>query len=375
MFPTEDETTAALAHEHDRLSRCFNLTFPRWEQFKHVYHKRLTHRLAESVGVESPYTRYPRTTIELVAMECEFPLILKPDAKPHENRFTADKAWRIDDRGPLLAAWLEAASLVGTESVMVQELIPGPSEGQYSFAALCHEGVPLASLVARRTRQYPREFGHSSSLVETVEAPGVERRARTILEALRWEGLVEVEFKRDVRDGSYKLLDINGRLWTWHGLGPAAGIDFPYLAWRLAQGVPVEPVRAQAGVRWIRLATDVPSAVRAFRQGELSLAQWARSLRRPRVGALAALDDPLPAIADPGFIAARTLRRRVDRMRERRWHRGIASTTEMTGADQACDKPLSTVIDPDLKRTDRPPNAVLWQKAQGTGLAVDGRTS
>ena len=56
---------------------------------------------------------------------------------------------------------------------MVQEFIPGGGGCQFSFAALCSEGQPLASIVARRTRQFPPDFGRASTFVETVDEPGV----------------------------------------------------------------------------------------------------------------------------------------------------------------------------------------------------------
>ncbi|MBV9592665.1 MAG: ATP-grasp domain-containing protein, partial [Actinobacteria bacterium] len=283
-----------------------------WNALRYAYHKRLTHCLADKVGAAYPWTRYPRDLVEAAELECPFPVVLKPDAKPEENRFTRAKAWLVRDRPALVAGWAEAAGLVGPGGVIVQELVPGGGEHQYSFASLCQAGVSLASLVARRTRQYPRDFGHSSSLVETVEAPEVERLGRAIVEALGWDGLVEIEFKRDARDGSYRLLDINPRVWTWHALGPRAGVDFPYLTWRLSQGLPIDPVRARPGVRWVRLATDIPSALAAVRAGQLSLRGWAASLRRPRQAAVLAWDDPLPSLADPLLTVWRMVRRRAD---------------------------------------------------------------
>ena len=61
---------------------------------------------------------------------------------------------------------------------MIQELIPGGGETQFSYGAICENGRVLASVVARRTRQYPVDFGRSSSFVETVDAPAVEQAAR-----------------------------------------------------------------------------------------------------------------------------------------------------------------------------------------------------
>ncbi|PYT21377.1 MAG: hypothetical protein DMG57_38840 [Acidobacteria bacterium] len=57
--------------------------------------------------------------------------------------------------------------------------------------------------------------------------------------AMRFTGLVEIEFKRDSRDGKFKVLDMNPRVWGWHTLCGRAGVDFPYLTWLLVRGEPV----------------------------------------------------------------------------------------------------------------------------------------
>ena len=318
LFPSDDEPAAMIAREYGALGTSYLFTSPGWDLYRYAYRKRLTHTLADRIGVPYPWTRYPRTLGEVADLQCEFPVVLKPDAKREENRFTLDKAWRVTDRSSLLAAWKDAAKLVGSDAVMVQELIPGTGEAQYSFAALCQNGVALASLVARRTRQYPRDFGHSSSLVETIEAPEVEQHGGALVAALGWNGLIEAEFKYDRRADAYKLLDLNGRAWTWHGLGRRSGVDFPYLAWRLSQGLPVEPARARPGIRWVRLATDIPSALGALRADELTLRDWMASLQRPRQAAVWALDDPLPAVVDPVLVASRAILRRARVSREQR---------------------------------------------------------
>src|ERR1700757_654426 len=122
------------------------------------------------------------------------------------------------------------------ELIVVQKMIPGGGEAQFSYAALCFEGKPVASLTARRTRQYPIDFGYSSSFVETLDVPEIVAPSRRLLAAIQYSGLVEVEYKLDHRDGRFKLLDINPRLWTWAPLGGRAGIDFPYLLWQVMVG-------------------------------------------------------------------------------------------------------------------------------------------
>ena len=124
----------------------------------------------------------------------------------------------------------------------------GTARQQFAFGALCSEGHPIASVTVRRARQHPPDFGLSSSFVETVDLPEIEELSRRLLAAMQITGLVEVEFKQDPRDGRYKVLDVNPRVWGWHTVGRGAGVDFPYLTWRLTQGDTVPETRGRPGV-------------------------------------------------------------------------------------------------------------------------------
>jgi Predicted ATP-grasp enzyme len=296
LFVTSDEPTMLVARHHAALSRHFRLTVPPWDRLRWAYDKRLTYRLAADVGVDHPRTFYPKTQNELSKLDLAFPVILKPAFKKRINRFTHDKAWQVDDRQTLAARYAEACELVGSDAVMVQELISGGGEAQFSYAALCADGRTLAAVTARRTRQYPVDFGRSSSFVETCDEPALEEPARRLLTAMRYTGLVEVEFKYDREDGRYKLLDVNPRAWTWQGLCAAAGVDFPYLLWRSIRGERVPSLRGRPGVRWVRFSTDIAAASTEIRRGRLSVRAYLRSLRRPLEFAAFAADDPLPAL-------------------------------------------------------------------------------
>jgi D-aspartate ligase len=311
LIPSGDETAALIARHHDKLSESFALTVPPWEVLRLAYDKRETYELAERVGVEVPWTLWPAGRADLEAADIDYPVILKPAVKERLNRLTAAKAWRVDGLQELLERYEEASALVSPDVLMVQELVPGGGETQFSYAALCDEGRPLASIVARRTRQYPADFGRASTFVETVDEPAVIVPSHRLLEAMRFTGLIEVEFKRDPSDGRLKLLDVNPRVWGWHTLGAAAGVDFSYLLWLAASGLPVPPCRARPGVRWVRASTDVPTVMREVIRGRLPLRDYLRTLRGPRERAIFALDDPLPGLAEAPLILSILLRRLV----------------------------------------------------------------
>ena len=314
LYPTGDESAALLGRYHEQLSRHFVVASPPWAVFRWAYDKRLTYRLAADVGVAFPRTYYPRSTDEVARLDCAFPVILKPAAKPEENVFTHAKAWPAADRAALVAGYEHARRLVGPDSVMVQELIPGGGEAQFSYAALADDGRPRAVLIARRTRQYPPDFGRASSFVETVEESALEEPSEQLLRALGLTGIVELEFKRDPRDGQHKLLDINARAWAWQELGLRAGVDFPYLLWKLLHNEPTPHVRAHTSVRWMRPTTDVRAAARELREGRLTPRQYLKSLRRPLVFPLFARDDPVPAVLEFPLFSS-VLFRRFRRLR------------------------------------------------------------
>jgi D-aspartate ligase len=308
LFPTSDESAALIARHHAELAVHFALTTPPWEIYRLAYDKRLTYELAESLGIEAPQTASPRAAADLAGRVWRFPVILKPAIKPKTNAFTAAKAWRVDTEAELLTRYAEAAALCEDGAVMIQELIPGGGEMQTSFVALCAEGRPLAWGVARRTRQLPRDFGKFSTFVETIDHPAIVAPSLRLLEAMRYTGVVEIEYKRDPRTGAEKPLDINARYWAWHTLGRRAGADFPYLQWRAIHGESFPEIRLRPGVRWMRGLTDLTAAFGAIRAGTLTLPRYLASFRPPIEFALFAPDDPIPFFTDIPTVLLRRVR-------------------------------------------------------------------
>ena len=303
LFPTSDESAALLAKFHGVLSRWYRVSVPPWNVLRWAYDKRLTYRLAAEQRVDCPATFSPANEAALRSAVFHFPVILKPATHAVMSRFTTDKAWPAANQAELFARYREARELISPDQILIQERIPGGGASQFSYAALYRDGQPIASLTARRTRQYPIDFGYSSSFVETLDVPEIVAPSQRLLAAIRYTGIVEVEYKFDARDGRYKLLDINPRLWTWSTLGARAGTDFPYLLWQMMVGRTVSKRTARTGVRWVRFSTDLPAAIHEMLRGRLSLGRYLRSIRNPLEFSVMAADDPLPGILDLPLFA------------------------------------------------------------------------
>ena len=303
LIPSSDAAAAMLARRRAELGDYFVQTTPPWDVVRWAYDKRLTYQLAERVGVACPATVHAGAGFDPATARMSFPAVLKPAIKEESNALTTAKAWRIDDRRELERRYRAACDLIDPELLILQELIFGGGEAQFSYATLCRDGVPLASLTARRTRQYPADFGRASTFVETVECPELVEPSLRLLRELRYTGLIELEYKRDPRDGVFKLLDMNPRVWGWHTLCSRAGIDFPWLLWLLICNEDVPSPSARAGVGWLRFTTDTPTAIKELIHRRLAPREYARSLRRPRESAIFAWDDPLPGLAELPVLA------------------------------------------------------------------------
>jgi D-aspartate ligase len=298
LYPTRDEIVAALSRRRDELERFFRVPTPDWASVSWAWDKRLTYELAGELGVSAPRTWSLRDPAELATVTQHLPLVIKPAIKEHFIYATNVKAWRADTPEQLDVLYRRAAAVVPADEVMVQELIPGDGRCQFSYCGFFKDGQSLATMAVRRLRQRPLDFGRSSTFVETVELPELEEIACHFLSRMDYYGLVEIEFKLDQRDGRYKLLDVNPRTWGYHSLGPRAGTDFPYLLFRDQLGHTVDSVRATAGVSWVRLSTDLPTALPELLARRWPWREYARSLFSADAEGLFARDDPAPAFAE-----------------------------------------------------------------------------
>jgi D-aspartate ligase len=298
LYPTRDETVAAFARHHDRLAKYFRVTTQPWEITKWALDKANIYQLATELGIPSPQTHIVKTEAELPELYTRLPLAIKPAMKENFFYATGAKAWRANTPEELHDYFQKAAGRLKTEEILLQEIIPGGGSQQYSYCAFWRNGIAQSTLVARRLRQHPREFGRAATYVETLDHPGVEHLSERFLKAIDFYGIVEIEYKLDPRDGKLKLLDVNARTWGFHGIGIPAGVDFPYLLYADQIGKAVSPSRGRTGVGWIRTITDVPTALSDLLSSELKLSAYWNSLRNTRAESTFSLRDPLPSVAE-----------------------------------------------------------------------------
>ena len=321
VFATREETVAALSRNRELLGARLRIPTPAWDVVKWAWDKRNTYRLADELGIPTPRSWTLRGEQDLACVDADPPFAVKPAIKEHFLYATGKKAWLAETREQLRERVREAAGVVGEGEVIVQEVIPGAGDTQLAYCAFFRDGEPAASMTVRRLRQHPPLFGRASTFVQTAELPELEALSERFLRHIGYYGLVELEYKHDVRDGRTKLLDVNARTWGYHSLGQRAGIDFPFLLYadqvaRRPDGPRAAPaphppaaLRAPSGVSWVRLATDLPVALGELARGRLGPRSYLRSLLGADVESVFSRDDPAPGLAELALLPYLAVRR------------------------------------------------------------------
>jgi predicted ATP-grasp superfamily ATP-dependent carboligase len=179
---------------------------------------------------------------------------------------------------------------------LVQERIEGDESRLYSvYVYLDRRSEPRATCVVRKVRQWPPLYGSGSYSVSCREDRAVAL-ALTLLQGWGYQGVANVEFKQDPRDGAFKLIEVNARGGERIALALAAGVDLPYVAYRDILGEPAPAARTyEPGVSWISALNDCAAVLSHYRQAErLSWWRWGWSALTARSHAYFAWDDPLP---------------------------------------------------------------------------------
>lgn len=298
LFPSTDEDVRLIAQNWMRLSKHYRLTTPPWKSVQYWYDKRLTHQLALQRDIPVPDTYNPRSLAEVNALDAEFPVVLKPALGKQFMARTRKKAFRADTKQEMLDLYSAMAQIINPEEILVQELIPGRGSRLYSYAGLFKDNAPVAGVSARRLRQHPMDFGRASTYVVCADIPQLPQLATRLLADTGFYGLAEVEFMYDDRHGRFELLEVNPRIWGWHGLAAHAGIQLPFMAYAEAIGETYSVGHMRADARWVRLITDVPTAVSEILAGRLTAREYLSSLTGNTEFALLSLRDPLPFVAE-----------------------------------------------------------------------------
>jgi len=263
-----------------------------------LLNKLATYQAAVEAGVPTPRFWIAQSSDQLAAVRDSlvYPLIIKPRLSHIFEGQTGKKLIVAQNFNDVSAA-VDAVLATGTDCLLM-EMVPGPDDLLCSyFTYLDADSKPLLHFTKRIIRRFPLLMG-TGCYHMTDWIPELPDLANRLFSHVKLRGLANAEFKRDVRDGQYKLIECNARFNASDCLVAASGVDLAAFVYRRLTGLPQEPINQyRRGLRLWDPIRDFQAGLEMRRRGELTIGQWLASVMHRQTFFYFRWSDPMPALA------------------------------------------------------------------------------
>lgn len=296
-----DESLAFLASHHDAVQRHYRVEEFRPELRMAMLDKLETLKLARAAGVPTPQFWEVPEGSDLTALlgEIRLPVMVKPlDTARFAEQF-GRKLFIVEASLDEVAEKVEFCRELG-HAVMVVEMIPGPDALLSSFNTYrTPTGRFLYCYTKQILRRWPVNRG-GATFHQSRWFPETAELGQILFEGIDWQGVGNVEFKRDPRDGMLKIIEVNGRFTAAQRLITEAGAPIDEAVYRHLTGQEVLGFAAyKENLRMWYPLRDFLAFLALRARGELTLTEWLRSLGgQSIVLPYFSVLDPWPAIED-----------------------------------------------------------------------------
>jgi len=252
---------------------------------------RLMDKARFSILAKTNRYKVPRTVIVEGREELEhiyhrfpFPFLLKPYLL--HSRKIGSQADLNDYLGTFKA--------INFKSIIIQEWIPGGDDQLYfCFLFFDSQSNLRAQFVAKKIRQYPKEYGTTSFCVSVENQQLIDMSVK-IFKALNYRGFCSIEYKYDERRNEYYIMEPTvGRFNQQVALTSVAGVNFPLIMLNYLYDSELGCSQQMNGEYWIYETNDFFSAMKSC-----GLLAYLKSLKKADVKVLFSKHDSRPLFAE-----------------------------------------------------------------------------
>src|SRR6266566_290992 len=294
LLPTDDRSSVFVAEHAQSLGSRFLFPHLPPELPRLLANKRSLYVLCHRIGIPCPEYAVPTgmdQVHEFIA-RASFPVVVKAGEHSHclKNRRSGCV---VETPEELLALFGPDGSLL--QNIILQEYIPGEDwifHGYSNPLTDCFVGF-----TGRKLRSHPPFAGTTTLGVSMLNEP-LREQTEAMLKVIGFCGIVDLDYRRDERDGRYKLLDFNPRVGAnFRMFEDHAGIDVVRALHLDVTGRTVKSSPMIEGRTFIVELHDILASVTYLRRGEMTIRSWLRSLSGKRELAWWSWNDPLPFLA------------------------------------------------------------------------------
>lgn len=245
LFPTDENTIRLICDKKSLFPKDVSIPLADKDSLFIAMNKKETVKFAVKSGIPCPQTVFVDDLSEIRRLKrrVSFPAVIKPQSSSGAKGIAY-----VQREKDFEEAYGKIHRIFPYP--IIQERIPPGGESVAVSALFDNHSRLVASFTHKKIREYPVDGG-ASTLSESCFRPAILDLAIELLRKLSWFGLAMVEFRVDPRDNIPKLMEINARPWGSIQLPISAGVDFPYLLYKLALGEKVEKIQTyREGLRF-----------------------------------------------------------------------------------------------------------------------------
>ncbi len=252
LVPATDQMVIWVSEHAAALREVFCFPFQQASLVRTLCDKGRMQELARRSGVPTAQSVVPTSKEDVMHYleTASLPVMVKAtDAERMRQRVGGTK-FVVHTRSELLDLYTRAED-PAKPNLMIQEFIPGEDwmfDGYFDRNSRCLFGV-----TGKKIRRFPVNTG-VTSLGVCLRNKTVERTTAEFMKAIGYQGILDIGYRLDQRDGQYKVLDVNPRIGcTFRLFAAANGMDVARALYLDLTGQPVTQRRRRRGASgWSR---------------------------------------------------------------------------------------------------------------------------
>lgn len=294
IFPTDDHVVYQLSQHKEILNKFYKIISPDYTIFQNIYNKQKLYENASQVDVEFPRTFFP-VDFNFDSFNLLFPVLIKGKEGQTFYKITGKKAFQCNNIDEMREQIRSVSEMISLDNLFIQEMLPiSIANRTISYTCFAIEGDVKTYWVGHKLRDHPINFG-TSTMSESITVDELDQPVRRLIKKLNFTGTCEIEFLMDLRDGRYKLIEINPRTWLWVSLAKTCGVDYATIMYNFINDMENEyPQNYKRNVKWVNYLTDIPFAIKGIFLNHYKLRDVWESYENVKDTSVLDINDLLP---------------------------------------------------------------------------------
>lgn len=222
VFPVGLKSYLTVSKYKENFLKHAHVIVPDYENLLIAYYKNKSIELANKLKIPVPETKIINNLYDLQNIN-RFPVVVKSsDDAGAFIKYCNNKKELLEN--------FRYLKKISETPIFVQDYIKGFGCG---FYGIYYHGKLIAYFMHKRIKEFPITGG-PSAVAESYFDNELFNYGKKLCDNLKWNGPIMVEFKYDIKQNDYKLIEINPKLWGSLDLTICAGINVPEILIKLA---------------------------------------------------------------------------------------------------------------------------------------------